>query len=287
MDDKDFVLLKTLYKEKNITHTAKRLFISQPAISDRLKRLEAEFGCQLFIRQPRGIVFTPQGEVLMRFIDQTNDGYRRVKNMISSPVGETFGSLTIACSEFVTRYELPQLLSGFTKENPGVEVSVRSGIGSTCYGDFLKGKFDVCIIHSDFNWAEEKRKIWSSNLCLFSKDPIPLDKLPQTPCIHCISNTALRSLTDNWWYSKFREKPRTRIETASMDSAIKMIQEGLGFSLLPEICAKEVPDLCVTPIQTVKGEPVSYDAWMYYRSQYQLNKGMQLFIEYVDEYLKK
>ena len=52
MDDKDFLLIKTLYEEQNITHTAKKLFISQPAISDRLKRLEAEFGCQLFIRQP-------------------------------------------------------------------------------------------------------------------------------------------------------------------------------------------------------------------------------------------
>ena len=48
MDDKDFLLIKTLYEEQNITHTAKKLFISQPAISDRLKRLEAEFGCQLF-----------------------------------------------------------------------------------------------------------------------------------------------------------------------------------------------------------------------------------------------
>ena len=41
MDDKDFLLIKTLYEEQNITHTAKKLFISKPAISDRLKRLEA------------------------------------------------------------------------------------------------------------------------------------------------------------------------------------------------------------------------------------------------------
>lgn len=61
MDDKDFLLIKTLYEEQNITHTAKKLFISQPAISDRLKRLEAEFGCQLFIRQPRGILFYQSG----------------------------------------------------------------------------------------------------------------------------------------------------------------------------------------------------------------------------------
>ena len=61
MDNKDILLLKTLYEEKNITHTAKRLFLSQPALTDRLKRLEAEFGCTLFLRQPRGIQFTSEG----------------------------------------------------------------------------------------------------------------------------------------------------------------------------------------------------------------------------------
>ena len=56
MDDKDFVLLKTLYEEKNITHTAKRLFMSQPALSDRLKKLEQEFGCTLFIHSEPNIL---------------------------------------------------------------------------------------------------------------------------------------------------------------------------------------------------------------------------------------
>ena len=64
MDNKDILLLKTLYEEKNITHTAKRLFLSQPAPPARLHRLAAEFGCTLFLRQPRGIHYTSEGELL-------------------------------------------------------------------------------------------------------------------------------------------------------------------------------------------------------------------------------
>ena len=52
MNEKDLLLIKTLFEEKNITHTAKRLFISQPAISDRLQRLESELNCALIVRQP-------------------------------------------------------------------------------------------------------------------------------------------------------------------------------------------------------------------------------------------
>ena len=84
-DDKDFLLIKTLYEEQNITHTAKKLFISQPAISDRLKRLEAEFGCQLFIRQPRGILFTSQGEMLVQYVNEADERYQKSAAPLQNP----------------------------------------------------------------------------------------------------------------------------------------------------------------------------------------------------------
>lgn len=55
MNSSDIDLFKTLYEEKNITHTAKRLFISQPALSHRLRNLEKEFDCTLVLRQPRAL----------------------------------------------------------------------------------------------------------------------------------------------------------------------------------------------------------------------------------------
>ena len=107
MDDKDFLLIKTLYEEQNITHTAKKLFISQPAISDRLKRLEAEFGCQLFIRQPRGILFTSQGEMLVQYVNEADERYQKIRSALAKPVGKAFGSLSIACSNVFAKYHMP------------------------------------------------------------------------------------------------------------------------------------------------------------------------------------
>ncbi|WP_368896449.1 LysR family transcriptional regulator, partial [Priestia megaterium] len=43
MDQKDWILIKTLHEEKNITRTAERLYVSQPSLSYRLKNLEEEF----------------------------------------------------------------------------------------------------------------------------------------------------------------------------------------------------------------------------------------------------
>ena len=285
MDDKDFTLLKTLYEEKNITHTAKRMFISQPAISDRLKHLEAEFGCQLFVRQPRGIQFTPQGEVLMRYINKAAEGYNKVKNIISSPVGETFGTLSICCSTFFARYELPAILSGFKKAYPGVEVKVKSGIGPTYYRDFLKRKSDLCILHFDHDWPEQKQKIHSDPLCIFSREPVSLEQLPALPYIRCTSGFTLPSLVRDWWYASYKKPPTIPVETDSMDAALSLAEHGLGFTILPECCRQNAAsmDLNVIRITNKKGEPVLYDTWMYYRNTYQLMTGARLFIEYIDD----
>lgn len=54
MDEKDWRLLKVLHEEKNITKAAEKLFVSQPALSYRLKQLEEEFDMKLFFKRKRG-----------------------------------------------------------------------------------------------------------------------------------------------------------------------------------------------------------------------------------------
>ena len=67
MDEKDLHMLEILSEEKNITQTAKRLFFSQPALSSKIKQLEKEFGCNIIVRGPKGISFTVQGEMIIRY----------------------------------------------------------------------------------------------------------------------------------------------------------------------------------------------------------------------------
>mgnify|MGYP000514948141 CR=1 FL=1 len=137
MDDKDFLLIKTLYEEQNITHTAKKLFISQPAISDRLKRLEAEFGCQLSSASPR-IIFTSQGEMLVQYVNEADERYQKIRSALAKPVGKAFGSLSIACSNVFAKYHMPSLLSEFKKKYPAIDISLKSGFSTNRYKDFLE-----------------------------------------------------------------------------------------------------------------------------------------------------
>ena len=162
MDNKDILLLKTLNEEKNITHTAKRLFLSQPALTDRLKRLEAEFGCTLFLRQPRGIQFTSEGELLYRFFLQMESSYQKIRDSLSDARIHPAGTLSIACSNVFAKYHMPRILTQFRKTYPRIEIHMKSGFSHDRYRDFLEGKYHICIVRGDHNWNEEKRLLWQA-----------------------------------------------------------------------------------------------------------------------------
>ena len=62
---------KTFYyvaKYRNITHAAKALFQTQPTVSRCIAGLEAELGCRLFVRSKKGVMLTPEAELLYQHI---------------------------------------------------------------------------------------------------------------------------------------------------------------------------------------------------------------------------
>lgn len=64
-------------KEKSITGAAKRLYISQPAISKSLKKLEEELHVNLFLRNLNGVELTDEGKILFNYVDKA---LKNIKN---------------------------------------------------------------------------------------------------------------------------------------------------------------------------------------------------------------
>ena len=283
MDHKDFLLLKTLYEEKNITHTATKLFMTQPAVSDRLKRLEKEFKCTLFIRQPRGITFTSEGETLVRFFEENLKQYHDMIELVSSKK-TVAGVLRLGCSNVFAKYHLPLLLSDFKTRYPDIEISIKSGFTHDRYKDFLEGKSHLCIVRGNHNWDEQKMLLLQEPLCLFTKIPIDMDNLPNYPYIHYQTDRILQDLLDDWWYTKFNKPPKTILEVDSMDTCLKLINQNLGFSLLSQSCAQDAPSLITIPLTFPNNQPIVRETWMYYRNNYEQLSTVTAFINFINEH---
>lgn len=279
MDNKDFLLLTTLYEEKNITHTARRLFMTQPAVSDRLKRLEKEFNCKILLRQPRGITFTSEGESLVQYFKDSLKKYDQMVELLSSKDSIT-GLLKIGCSNVFAKYRMPSLLSKFRKLYPDIDISMQSGFSSDRYKDFLEGKTHVCIIRGEHNWKEEKILLWEEPLCIFTHHDIDMKHLDEYPYIHYQTDRQLQDLLDDWWYTKFDKPPKTILEVDSMDTCLKLIQQNLGFALLSQSCAQDTPNLKVIPLTLPNSNTLTRSTWMYYRKNYLQISSVKAFIDF-------
>ncbi|MEM5780113.1 MAG: LysR family transcriptional regulator, partial [Lawsonibacter sp.] len=85
MKNEDWQLLKTLYATKNLTQAARLLFITQPALTKRLKYMEKTVGCQLVQRSNKGVSFTAEGEYLAKqanlFLDLMEETRQHLRSM--------------------------------------------------------------------------------------------------------------------------------------------------------------------------------------------------------------
>ena len=130
MDVKDWLVLKILDEERNITKASFRLYTSQPAVTYRLKKLEEELGAELLIRLPNGISFTPQGEHLVEYAKEMLVRLEQTKDAIGNMKTAVQGALRMGASGVFAHYALPELFKGFLDKFPAVELSLKTGLSS-------------------------------------------------------------------------------------------------------------------------------------------------------------
>lgn len=114
----------TVAKNKNISLAAKELYISQPAISKAISKLENNLETTLFIRSSRGVTLTEEGAILFEQVRNAftsiNNGEEQLRKIARLGVSH----LSIGVSITLCKYILLPYLKEFIKENPHVTISI-------------------------------------------------------------------------------------------------------------------------------------------------------------------
>ena len=110
----------------NISKAARELYISQPAISKAVSKLEENLGTRLFSRNSRGVLLTREGEILYQHIstafEAINKGEKELKRIHDFHIGH----LTIGVSNTLCKYVLLPYLKGFVEKYPHINISIES-----------------------------------------------------------------------------------------------------------------------------------------------------------------
>lgn len=106
---------------------AEQLHISQPSVSQHVQLLEEELGVRLLDRGSSGIQTTAAGELVLSFARRSSKLGQKLLAELARLAGEPGGELKLAASTTLAQYLLPRILGQFLKENPRIQLSVKSG----------------------------------------------------------------------------------------------------------------------------------------------------------------
>lgn len=189
----------TVANTGNISKAAKELYISQPAISKSIQKLEESVGCRLFSRSSRGVVLTDEGRLLYDHVRSAFEtltlGEEKLKRSIELGVGH----LKIGVSSTLCKYLLLPYLKTFIRQNPHISISISCQSTNDTLKLLEANKIDIGLIgkpaslkNIQFDFLEEIEDIFVA-----TKDYINNLQARGIPKDSILSNATLMMLDKN------------------------------------------------------------------------------------------
>lgn len=282
MESRDWTILKVLFEQKNITKTAELLYISQPALTKRLQQMEKNFGVQIVQRGRRGVHFTPQGEYLVKCADEMLTKLQEINDNITNMDDKVVGTLRLGATYLITRTRIPRLLKLFKEKYPDVEFKVTTGWSEDVYQSLVNHDVQIALLRGGYKWQEGKRLLFQEPLLLASEKEINIEDLPNLPRIDYESDYKLREMIDNWWTDHFSVPPLISMTVDKSDTCKEMIENGLGYAIVPGYVLNDSNDLFKMKLTDNKGNPIVRNTWMFYHEESLNLKLVRAFVEFVD-----
>lgn len=149
MQEIDFDLLKLfciVADTGKIYKAAESLYISQPAVTQQIKKLESELGGNLFYRTPKGVVLTEQGKSLYNFVKPSIEILENAPKKFSQYINLEEGKIRIKTGTTIGKVVLFEPLAQFIQDYPKIEIDMSSGLSTSAVEAVSNGKVDLALI---------------------------------------------------------------------------------------------------------------------------------------------
>lgn len=131
---------------KNFSIAAKKLYISQPAVSKSIARLEEDLNTTLFHRSSRGVSLTAEGELLYKHVEQALLLLKSGEELLEASISQKVSHLSIGVSTTLCKYVLLPLLKNFIAENPNIKITISCQSTFDTLSALQDGTIDVGLV---------------------------------------------------------------------------------------------------------------------------------------------
>ena len=284
----EFQLLTVLAEEMNMRKAAERLFVSQPALSQRLQSIEKEWAVKIFNRSTKGLSLTPSGEMIVNYAKETLEKKERLLEELQLFYPQEHGTIKIEIAEIGGQNWLPKVLKLFIERYPHAKIQLITGWSSEIVKALYEGEVHIGIIRGTPEWKGRKVHLFEDPLYLVDKDIQNIEDVLSTekPFIQFKSDSNYDQEIQEWWHNRFQMAPKRSIVVDQIETCRQLALNGLGYAILPAITlTDEDQELFKIPLLDRDGQPMRRDTWLLgYDTSFELRQ-VQAFLETVQLFM--
>ncbi|MFQ6575667.1 LysR family transcriptional regulator [Pseudomonas sp. UM16] len=243
----------------SFTRAAERCHVVQSALSHQIARLEETLGVILFERSSRRVRLTPAGEAFVHSARPALEATRRIAEDVAAACGEVRGQLSIGEITSLTELDLVDLLAGFHRQHPKVDIRWLMAKSELLIADVQERRLDVGFIGVwpgqrlegvEFRLLAEEElvAVLPMGHALTAVEALTLGDLEDQPLVDFPAGTGARRQTDEA-FAAAGVRHRVQFEVTNVRLVEKFVQRALAVGLVPARIASSFKDVAIAAIR--------------------------------------
>ncbi|MDB5953754.1 LysR family transcriptional regulator [Ramlibacter sp.] len=235
IDLESLEIFRAVVQEGGVIRAASKLNRVQSNVTTRIKQLEQRLGRALFRRQGRGLVLSPEGELLLSYAQRLFRLADEAESELKS--GRAMGVFRIGSLESTAGSRLAPILSRFHRQHPGVVVELVTGTTGALVQRVGNFEIEAAFVSEPFTpGALASRKVFEEELVLITGEDVrPVRRasdLAGMTLIAFANGCSYRKRVEEWLGASALMPART-LEFASYQAMIACVAAGTGYAIVP------------------------------------------------------
>lgn len=301
-----------VYKERSFTKAAQNLYISQPSLSARIKKIEEIIGEPLFDRSTTPLQLTEVGKVYIEAAEEITQIEQRVENYINDLAGLKTGNLAVGASTLFAAYVVASLITQFNQKFPDVHIQLIEGntaeleemLGSNALDFVIDNYHYDSILYNKELYCEENillavpkhfavneelgmyqlsyKNIKNKNYLNQKYPAVPLGRFADLPFIMLTQGNDTRTRGDRLCRN-VGFKPNIVLEFNQQSTAYMASSTQLGATFISDILVSQLPTFENLVYYKLDGEEAKRKVFFYYKTHKYKTRVMEEFVRMMHE----
>ncbi|SMB87585.1 DNA-binding transcriptional regulator, LysR family [Desulfonispora thiosulfatigenes DSM 11270] len=275
-------------KLKNFTKAAEALHVSQPSVTNSIRKLEEELGVVLLDRNKKRVYLTEEGKVFLNRIDkilfELNDTLLEIRDLKCLDKGQ----IKLGLPPMIGAHFFPNMFTKFSKDYPNLDLQVYEEGSINARQLIEKGDLDLGLIILPKNSKQlDTIEIFKTNIVLCVSKDHRLCNCKEV-CFTELENEDFILLKDDSFHRRaimqrchqHKLKPRVIFSSNQIETIKALVASGVGISFLLEMAARDTKDIVAVPLT----ETIETTIGLAWRKDKYLSKATKSFIDFIKNY---